>query len=215
VLARTSHTAPGRNEWRQRRVALARTLVRRRRLITAVLLVIVAVDLGGALRPGRAAEASVVVVTHDLAAGHPIVRSDLAVRAVGAATLPDGTLTRVDEAVGTTLNASVRRGEILTDVRLSGGVGDRLAAGEVAAPVRLADGGLGSVLEVGQRVDIVATSPEGSSRTVASGVRVISVPATEAIDPMSGVLVVFAVPTAVAADVVGAGQHGALSVVLY
>ena len=64
-------------------------------------------------------------------------------------------------------------------------------------------------------MDIVATSPEGSSRTVASGVRVISVPATEAIDPMSGVLVVFAVPTAVAADVVGAGQHGALSVVLY
>ena len=180
-----------------------------------MLLAIAVVDLADALRPGGGPTVTAVVARHDLVAGQTITASDVELRAVPTGWLPDGTLHGTDLAVGATVTSDVRDGEVITDARVSSGFGRALASGEVAAPVRLADGGVVDVLSAGQVVDLVASRSDGTSRTIVTDARVIAVPGADPVDPMSGVLVVLAVPAGVAAEVVGAGQGGALSVVLH
>jgi pilus assembly protein CpaB len=97
------------------------------------------------------------------------------------------------------------------------------AAGEVAAPVRLADPALADLLHPGGRVDVlaVAESPTGPAEarapaeTVAEAVRVLDVPRVAAAQGTTGgTLVVLAVTPAQARDLASAQATGRLSVTL-
>src|SRR3954468_9931184 len=137
----------------------------------------------------------------DLSGGSPLTARDLRAVALPAGSVPDGTLPAAARAAGRLLAAPVRRGEPITDVRLLGQ--SLLSAlpepGLVAVPVRVADGSAAAALvQPGDVVDVLAAvAPTGGDAsppaTVASGVRVLAVPARVGTAEDGGGLVVVGV----------------------
>ena len=136
-----------------------RAVLRRRRLLAALLTAVaVASGLHAATAPPPA-RVGVLVAAHDLAAGSVIAPGDVTRHDFAPGSVPDGVAAHPE---GRTLAAPLRAGEPLTDVRL---VGPALAAsypGLTAVPVRLPDAGMADLLRVGDHVDLVAADPQGS-----------------------------------------------------
>ena len=167
-----------------------RAVLARRRLLAAAL---AAVAVAGGVHAAAAPPPPTVTVltaARDLPAGavlgpDDVVEADFAPGSVPAAV--------ADAAIGQTLAAAVRRGEPLTDVRL---VGPALTTGDpsrTALPVRLPDAGMVALLDVGDRIDLIATDPQGGgAQVVAAGVPVLAIPAPEdaAVAGQPGALVV-------------------------
>ncbi|MDO9495586.1 MAG: SAF domain-containing protein, partial [Nocardioides sp.] len=85
------------------------------------------------------------------------------------------------DAVGRTLAAPLRRGEPVTAVRLVGPLLTDGSPGLVATPVRLPDGGMVALLEVGDRIDLVAADPQtGGAEVVAVDLPVLALPRDDA-----------------------------------
>jgi Flp pilus assembly protein CpaB len=99
------------------------------------------------------------VAVRDVPAGEVLGTADVAVVRRTPSELPQGTLANPSAAVGRTVGSGVRTGEALTDARL---VGPGLLAGrprgQVAAPVRIADGEAAALLRPGDRVDVLQAS---------------------------------------------------------
>lgn len=162
-----------------------RAVLRRRRLLAALLTAVaVASGLHAATAPPPA-RVGVLVAAHDLAAGSVITPGDVTRHDFAPGSVPDGVAAHPE---GRTLAAPLRAGEPLTDVRL---VGPALAAsypGLVAVPVRLPDAGMAGLLSVGDHVDLVAADPQGSGASVvAADVPVLALPAPAADEAGSGV----------------------------
>ena len=101
----------------------------------------------------------VLTAARDLPAGAVIGSDDLVHGRLRPGLGPEPALT--GDVVGRTLAAPVRRGEPVTDVRL---VGPALTAGDpelTAVPVRLPDAGMVELLDVGDRIDLIGTDPQG------------------------------------------------------
>ena len=113
---------------------------------------------------------------------------------------------------------------MLTDVRLAGpGALRGLAAGTVAAPVRIADAESAALLRPGDVVDLLAAAavPDGATgeaRLVASGVRVLLAPRPQrsglAAGLGNGALLLVATSFSTAARLAAAAVTDRLSVVL-
>jgi pilus assembly protein CpaB len=196
------------------------------RQVTAGLLVVLA--LGLALRPGPAGPAAparppdveVVVAAADLGAGAVLGASDLALLSLPAGAVPDGVAAAVDQVTGQVRAGPLRRGEPVTDVRLVGpGLWSQVPAGQVAAPVRLADLAVATLLRPGDRVDVLATTADaGRAEVVAAGALVVSAPPVDATDPPAADgdagLLVLAVPAETAARLAAAATNSTLTVTL-
>lgn len=176
-----------------------------------------------ALAPSAPATVPAVSATRDLPAGAQVGSGDVTVARVDPRAVPDGALQRPDLARGATLVSAVRRGELLTDVRLLGpGALDRLGPGLVAAPVRIADAESVRLLRPGSLVDVLAAgaidgSSVGQARLVAAAVRVLTVPRTSSGRFGSlgeGSLVLLATTSATAVRLAGASVAERLSVVV-
>ncbi len=160
----------------------------RRRLLAAGLAFVAVLLALSVLAPSDPRREPVVVAAQDLPAGHPVRSSDMKIALLPQAVVPDGAASSVDALAGRVLAGALRRGEPLTDVRLVGrALLAGLAPGRVAVPVRLADVGMLTLVEPGDRVDVLAAvaaaSPDGSTtgvsppaRVVAAGARVLTVP---------------------------------------
>jgi len=197
---------------------LRRAVLTHRRLIAAL----AAASAAAIALQAAAAPASpttpVLTAAHDLPAGTVLTRDDL--RRVGFApgTVPAGMLDAV-QAVGRTTVGPVREGEPITDARLlAAGLLDRLP-GLVAVPVRIGDPGAVDLLRVGDRVDVLAADPQGRSpaQVVATGALVLAIPRTSndpVPGPLSGALVVLAVPDQTGRDLAAVGVSSFLSVLL-
>ena len=201
--------------------ALPSRLVRVRRAILArrrglALLCAAAAVLTGlrAVQPPPVPTEAVLTAARDLRPGTVVSRADLVSHRFATGTVPDGVLG--PESVGRTLAAGVRRGEPLTDARL---VGPALSSGEtLAVPVRLPDAGMVDLLGVGDRIDLVATSPRsGQASVLAYDVPVLALPPHQANGPStvagggSGALVVLGVDPAQVALVSGAATSRVLT----
>lgn len=153
---------------------LRRAVLARRRLLAA-LLVAVAVTTGvRAATAPPAPSVPVLTAARDLPAGAVLGADDLVEVAYAPGTPPAGLAADV---VGRTLAAPLRRGEPVTDVRLTGAGLTATDPSLTAVPVRLPDAAMVALLEVGDRVDLLATDPRGSgSRVVVAGVPVLAVP---------------------------------------
>jgi len=193
-------------------------VVRRYRAVLAGLLTAGAVVTAlPVLAPAPPPSVRVLAAARDLAPGRPLTAEDLTTVAVPDSLAPDGTLHDAADALGRALTGSVRRGELLTDVRLLGS-GLLQGRGLVAAPVRLADTATLSLLHAGDRVDVLAaaTSSEQattSAVTVAANVQVLAVPGGADTDSEGGLVVLAATP-ATAARLAAAAVGSRLSVTL-
>ncbi|HKR52381.1 MAG TPA: SAF domain-containing protein, partial [Pseudonocardiaceae bacterium] len=131
-----------------------RTLLLRR--AAAAVLVGVAAVL--ALTPEEGSLVAAVVAARDLAPGTVLETSEVILREVPASVVPDGSATTPATVLGRTLAAPVRRGELLTDVRLTGpDLARTVPAGPdaVSVPLRLADPDAAALLHPGATVDVV------------------------------------------------------------
>lgn len=159
------------------RQRVRRALLLRRRLLAAVcagVAVLFAVQAAAAPPP---ATVKVLTAARDLPSGAVLARDDLVMAEFAAGTAPARVPT-YDEAVGRTLAAPLAAGEPVTDLRL---VGPSLLDGYpglAAVPVRIPDPDVVALLEVGDRIDLVATDPRGAAETmvIAEDVPVLATP---------------------------------------
>jgi pilus assembly protein CpaB len=199
------------------------------RQVAAALLVALALVL--ALRPAPPAGSPavrtvpVLVAATDLPAGTVLAPADLTRTELPEAQAPDGASGPGPGLTGRILAAPVRRGEVVTDVRVVGpGLWSQVPPGQVAAPVRLADLAVATLLHAGDRVDVLATdAATGAAEVVAAGALVLSAPVGTEPDagagrpgapPEDAGLLVLAVPPETARVLAGAATTGSLTVTL-
>ncbi len=195
-----------------------RVLLHRRGLaaLLAALAVLLAVRAASAPPP---ATEPLLVAAADLPGGSVLTEQDVRVTRAAAASVPEGAAREPHDAVGRVLAAPLRAGEPVTDVRVVGpGLLDGYP-GAVLAPVRVADAGAVGLLEVGDVVDVVATSPEsGEAEVVARRAPVAALPqaASGPAGPelQGGRLVVLAVDEHTALALAAGAVASVLSVVL-
>jgi Flp pilus assembly protein CpaB len=158
-----------------RGAGFGRTLVLRR--VAAAMLVGLAAVL--ALSGGSSAGNNVVVATRDLVPGTVVEADQVTVRGLPPQVVPDGAARSPAAVVGRTLAAPVRRGEPLTDVRLTGSELIHAVSGNpesVSVPLRLADPGVAALLHPGVAVDVVTIGERQNEPVVlARGARVVAV----------------------------------------
>jgi len=188
-------------------------------LAAAALVLAVAPTNAVTLTATEEPQTSVLVATHDLAAGLTIGPDDLRPTDRTTAQLPDGALVTGIDVAGRVVTGSVRRGEIITDRRLLGpGLSASLGTGVVASPVRLVDLEVAALLRPGDRVDILAATQEASTATViAAGVVVLAIPLAESDDSRGAEplgLVVVAVDRDTAARLAAAAASSILTATL-
>ena len=181
---------------------------RRIRRGLAVLLLLTAGVTAVAGRDGPAPGSRVLAVTRDLPTGASLTSGDVSV--VSDPTPPDGALRTAPQAVGRQLSAPVRKGEVLTDVRLVTTGRPDPGAGRVAVPVRPADPGTVDLLTPGVHVAVLTVAESGQATMLASDAVVLAIPPPSKSDPDKR-LVVLAVPTGTADRITAAGVSGALA----
>lgn len=183
--------------WRR----LRRRVLLHRRLVAALL-------AGAAVLLGLEAAAEqppptqpVWTAARDLPSGTVLAAADFRRADFAQGTAPDDLVTDPDGLVGRTLAVPLHRGEPLTTGKV---VDAGLLAGHpgaVAVPVRITDAAVAGLLEVGDRVDLVALDPQDPAhRTVVPDVEVLALPRTPSRDlgpaGMPGELALVAVPAA-------------------
>ena len=196
--------------WGDVKVALRRY----RRLLTSGVVLLAAVVALGRFAPRPPPTAAVVAATRDLPAGQVLTTGDLRMVALPTAAVPAGAAIDVADLVGEQLSGPLRRGEVLTDVRLDDGPLVRPAPGLVSAPVRLADSQAAELLRAGQHIDVLAASTAVAAAAAADAAGAGEVGAAAAVVVAADVLVVAIPvrPTAGPAAGNDVGVEGALVV---
>jgi len=182
---------------------------------------LIVLSLGLALRPAPSPAAAeggssvpVAVAARDLPAGTVLAAADLTTARYPSGAAPAGVVGDPQELLHGVLAGGVRAREPITDARLVGrGVTSLLPAGQVAAPVRLADLAVAALVHTGDRVDVLATGTNApSAEVVAEGVLVV---ATSGTDEKAGAgLLLLAVDDATAARLAAAATSATLTVTL-
>jgi Flp pilus assembly protein CpaB len=157
------------------------------------------------LAPAEPAAERVPVAAHDLAAGQVLRPADLTLAAWPPGARPDGVLAA---PAGRVLAGAVRRGEPLTDARVTGpGLLAGQPAGTVAVTVRLSDPAATWLLAPGHRIDLIG-GPAGDTTLPSSGIGA-SADSTNAGDAGADLLaagvVVLALPAQTGATRTGSG----------
>lgn len=188
------------------------------RQVAAAVLTLVALVL--ALRPAPAPAVAgdptvaVAVAVRDLPAGTVLAATDLAVIRYPAPAAPSGVVGEPGALLHRVLAGGIRAREPITDARLVGpGVTASLPAGQVAAPVRLADLAVAALVHTGDRVDVLATVADApSAQVVATDALVVAASATD--DEAGAGLLLLAVDDTTAARLAAASTTATLTVTL-
>ncbi|BBZ48160.1 hypothetical protein MPRM_54410 [Mycobacterium parmense] len=131
--------------------------------------------------------AEVVVAGRDLSPGTALTPDDVRIEKRLAATLPGGTLPDLGAVTGLTPAGPVRRGEVLTDVRLLGSrlaeaaLGSKAGAGARIVPLHLADGALVDLIRVGDVVDVLVAPAATTAGSPSAATATTRVAATDAV----------------------------------
>lgn len=173
----------------------------------------------------RGEQSGIVVAARDLAPGVELTAEDVRIAQHSSDTLPDGAQRAVSDLLGITLAGPVRRGEVLTDVRL---LGPRLAESAVGpdariVPLHLADAAMLDLIRPGDVVDVLTVT--GDQPGAAQQTRPLVV-ATDAVvvlvseKPKGGGsgsdrVALVALPARAANDVAGAGLTQAVTLVMH
>lgn len=204
------------------RGALARLLDRYRRAAAALLAATALLSAVLAVRPPPTPTQQVLVASRDLDATAPLTARDLAPLALPAEAVPGGALPPDAEAAGLSLTAPVRRGEVITDARLSDPPARPYGPGLVAVPVRVADPGAVGLLSPGSRVDVLAAGGHdefaparaGPAVEVVSDRPVLALPAESDRGGEGGALILIAATPAEARSLAGHAAASRLSITI-
>lgn len=164
-----------------------------------------------ALRPDASGgQSEVVVAVSDLAPGVTLDSEHLRLERRWTGTLPDGVQDDVGPLLGSTVAGPVRRGEVLTDVRVLGSRLAELSVGPNArvVPLHLADDAVLDVIRPGDVVDVLGVpdtvfgETSGRPRVMAAAAVVVLVSA----EPRAGEdrVVLVALPAGAATALAGA-----------
>lgn len=146
----------------------------RRRTIAALATGLAVLAALRALVPAAPELVTVVAAAHPLAGGTVLQSSDLTRVDLPSEAVPEGALTSVDEAVGTSLNGPLSARSPVTQASVA--VGQQLASeGHVVAVLPLADDTVAPLLHPSARLDLI-NSADGTP--LAQNVRVVATPAT-------------------------------------
>ena len=144
--------------------ALLAATSRHRGLVAGGLAAAAVVTGLGVVAPNPAETVTVLTATRDLPGGRALSATDLHPVAVERSSAPAGALTKTGSAEGRLLTSPIRRGEILTDVRL---IGAGLLRGQPdglrAVSLRLADPAMSAVVRPGDQIDILAATTTEAS----------------------------------------------------
>jgi len=183
----------------------------RRGIGLLALCIAVIAGLSAALSP-PADPVPLVVAARPLQPGAALAVADVAVVMVSDAQVPDGAFSDPQQVVGHPLVVGVTRGTpITTSVLTVASLADH-DTGEVLVPFRVRDADVAGLLRVGDKLTIVASSPEGISVTVAEHLRVARLPSSASGGLMSsgassGALIVVAASRSVAQQVAAASDQ--------
>lgn len=194
--------------------SLRRRVLAHRRLLAAVCAAVAVVAGVRATTAPPPPEVPVLTAARDLPAGAVLDADDLVEVGYTPGTPPAGRPPSAAALVGEVLAAPLRAGEPVTDVRLVGAGLAAVEPGLVAVPVRLPDAAAVALLESGDRIDLVATDPEGrGSRVLLTDAPVLAVPPapSSATSSQPGALVVLGVPEGLVPQVADAGVRWFLS----
>ena len=148
---------------------------RRRRIVQRLVALTLIVGAGAlAARPSAASPGiDVITLSRDVPLGTVLSVDDLRLQRVTA--MPDGALTTMDTALGQRVSAPVRRGEVLTDVRLVDPRGPSPGPGRSAVAVRPADPAVVSLLQPGMTVRVLGVSGDGATTVLSEDALVLAV----------------------------------------
>ena len=197
--------------------ALRRRVLVHRRLLGALSAALAVWLVVQAARTPPPATVPVWTAARDLSSGTVIGPHDLRRTGFAPASVPPAAARSLGSVVGRTLATPVGTGEPVTPAHLVGA--DRLAGypGRAAVAVRIPDPDVAALLTPGQRVDLVASDPQGgrSPERLVEDAAVLAVPrsADAGGGMVTGRLVVFAVPDGAADQVAAAGASRYLTVV--
>lgn len=194
-----------------------------RRLAAGALVALAAVTTVRSDPAGKYAE--VVVAGHDLRPGVTLTAADVQLEKRLDTTIPDGARTDLEATLGATLAGPVRRGEVLTDVRV---LGSRLAEatagpGARIVPLHLADVALIDLVREGDVVDVLAApaavpvdTPPTAPKVVATDAVVVLVSPKEKVQSAEADRVVLvALPARVANTVAGSALGQTVTLTLH
>lgn len=97
----------------------------------------------------------------DLPSGTVLATSDLRRTAFTPDAVPDAAAGDLTDLIGHTLATPLGKGEVATTTRLLGGTLLAGHPGQSAVPLRIPDADVVAMLSVGDRVDVVASDPQG------------------------------------------------------
>lgn len=158
----------------RRLTRLRRWVLLRRRVLAAVLVGVAALAALQVLQPPAPATEQVLVAARDLPSGTTVGSGDVHLVSRPADSLPDDLIT---DPVGRTLAAPAAAGEPIVRLRLLGAPPLTTSSDVVAMPLRLPDSGMAALLQVGDRIDLVASDPrEASAEVIAEDVTVLATP---------------------------------------
>lgn len=213
-------TVPGvdRTSWQRSRARARRAVAGHRRSIAALLAAGAVASGVHAARPSPPETGRVAVVTRDLPAGHRLEAGDVRSQDVPTGLVPDGALTASQVPVGRPLAAPVAAGSLLTDLSVVSPTAlDAHPEGTVLATVRITDPAATEVVDVGDRVSVLAADLQaaGAAAVVARRVLVVSLPGEDQGGGLGqGAPVVVAVDEPTALALADATVGGTLSLVL-
>lgn len=150
----------------------------------------------------------VLALTRDLPVGAVLQPGDLT--ASTALDPPDGVVIEPALAVGRTLAGAIRRGEVLTDVRLVDPIGPQPGPGRVAVPIRPADPSVTELLRPGMHVAVVTVADDGAATMLVPDAVVLVIGVADGRRDQEPP-VVLAVPAENADQVIGAALGGTLA----
>lgn len=189
--------------------AVVRVLRWHRRWFAALAAFLAVFTAIGAFQPDRTPTVAVLAAARDLPGGTTLSASDLLVVQLPADAVPGGSSAEASTLVGRVLNAPVTARSPLTQASVS--TGAALArAGYVVIGVPLTGSALAGLIQVGSRVDLIASA----GGPVASDVRVVATPSSAGSGMLSGPTsaVLLEVTPDAAARIAAALDHGALTI---
>jgi Flp pilus assembly protein CpaB len=200
-----------------RRDAWRRRILRHRGALAALLAALaVYLVIHSVTAPAPPTE-PVWVAAHDLHSGTTLSRDDFVRREYAAGTAPRRIVTDPTRVAGRVLAIPVGSG---MPVGRDAVMGSRWLTGYPglsAVPVRITDAAVAPLLEVGSRVDLVASDPQraDSAHTVVRRAAILALPAPVSDDssPLGGRLVVVGVPAEDVEAVATAGARSYVTVV--